>query len=413
MEIFKINSSKFKSIYISYNFTLEVKNKRLFSNNSVLASLLAKSSNKYNNQKEIEKYLNLLYGANYDVNIEKLGDLYNLEFRMEFINKKYLPNNEDLLEKVILFLNEMIYNPANWTDESIKREKEFIIERINERKDEKLRYGIQRAEELLCKEEPFGIYLYGEKETVEKVDKKALKEAYDELINSSITIVVSGNLDGYENIDKKIKQTFENKCKSNKSIKDLVYNVRKNEVLDEEVIEYQDNTQSVLSMGLIIEDCEPKDFYALNLYNAILGTTPSSKLFQNVREKASLAYTVRSRYYRFKDIIVIYAGINKENYKKTVNLIREQIDDMKKGKISKEEFNSAKDSLIADLLDWKDSKIAMEKMKISNIVAFKNENISIDDMKENMKNVSMEDVIKVANKVKLKKIFVLGGVTNE
>ena len=88
MEIFKINSSKFKSIYISYNFTLEVKNKRLFSNNSVLASLLAKSSNKYNNQKEIEKYLNLLYGANYDVNIEKLGDLYNLEFRMEFINKK-------------------------------------------------------------------------------------------------------------------------------------------------------------------------------------------------------------------------------------------------------------------------------------------------------------------------------------
>ena len=213
MEIFKINSSKFKSIYISYNFTLEVKNKRLFSNNSVLASLLAKSSNKYNNQKEIEKYLNLLYGANYDVNIEKLGDLYNLEFRMEFINKKYLPNNEDLLEKVILFLNEMIYNPADWTDESIKREKDFIIERINERKDEKLRYGIQRAEELLCKEEPFGIYLYGEKETVEKVDKKALKEAYDELINSSITIVVSGNLDGYENIDKKIKQTFENKCK--------------------------------------------------------------------------------------------------------------------------------------------------------------------------------------------------------
>ena len=97
-------------------------------------------------------------------------------------------------------------------------------------------------------------------------------------------------------------------------------------------------------------------------------------------------------------------------------LKKEAIENCKRelqGKISQEEFNSAKDSLIADLLDWKDSKIAMEKMKISNIVAFKNENISIDDMKENMKNVSMEDVIKVANKVKLKKIFVLGGVTNE
>ena len=162
MNIYKVNNSKFKSIYISYNFSMEVKDKRVFSINSVLGSLMAKSSCNYKNQKEIERYLNSLYGTTYDVNIEKYGDLYNLEFRMEYINKKFLPNKEELLSKVLEFLHEMIYCPCDWQEDNIQREKEFILERINERKDEKLRYGIQRAEELLCEGEPFGTYLYGE-----------------------------------------------------------------------------------------------------------------------------------------------------------------------------------------------------------------------------------------------------------
>lgn len=412
MNIYKISNEKFKSVYVSYNFTMEVKEKELFSNNAVLAALIAKCSLKYKSQGEIEKYLNSLYGTTYDVNIEKYGDLYNLEFRMEFINKKFLPNKEELLDNVLNFLNEMIYFPADWTEENIQREKDFILERINERKDEKLRYGVQRAEEVLCKDEPFGTYLYGEEETVKKINKDILMQAYKDMINSCITVIVSGNLSGYEDIENSIDSVFENKVKNQKSICDLVYNVREKEINEEEIIEYQDTTQSVLSMGLVIENSTPKDFYALNLYNAILGTTPSSKLFQNVREKASLAYTVRSRYYRFKDIIVIYAGINKENYSKAVNLIKEQVDNMKRGNITQEEFDSAKDSLIADLLEWEDSKIAMEKMKFANLISFKNDTTTINQMKDNMNNVSLQDVIDVANKVKLKKVFVLGGVTN-
>ena len=53
MKIYKINNEKFKSIYISYNFTMDVKEKELFSNNAVLGALMAKSSSKYNSQKEI------------------------------------------------------------------------------------------------------------------------------------------------------------------------------------------------------------------------------------------------------------------------------------------------------------------------------------------------------------------------
>ena len=413
MRIYKINNDKFKSIYISYNFTMEVKENSVFSNNAVLGALMAKSSRKYQTQKEIEKYLNSLYGANYDVNVEKYGDLYNLEFRIEYINKKFLPGNEDLLENILNFLKEMIYNPADWTDENIKREKGFILERINERKDEKLKYGVQRAEELLCKDEPFGVFLYGDQDNVQNVDKDVLKNAYSELLKSCVTVIISGNLEGYDNIEETFNEVFKNIEFSSKEVTDLIYNTkRESDNKTEEVKEYQDTTQSVLSLGLRIKDCTIDDFYALNLYNAILGTTPSSKLFQNVREKESLAYTVRSRYYRFKDIIVIFAGINKENYQKAVDVIKEQIEAIKKGEISKEEFESAKDSLMADLLEWKDSKIAMAKMKFANIIAFKDADITVEDMRERMSRVTLEDVIRVANLVSVEKIFVLGGVDN-
>ena len=127
MKIYKINNEKFKSIYMSYNFTLDINDTKYFSYYAVLASLMAKSSQKYATQKEIEKYLNSLYGASFDVNIEKLGDLYNLEFRMEFINKKFLPDNEELLDKSLAFLEEMVYNPADWSNENIDREKQFIL----------------------------------------------------------------------------------------------------------------------------------------------------------------------------------------------------------------------------------------------------------------------------------------------
>ena len=415
MNIYKVNNNKFKSIYISYNFTQEVNDTKIFSSYAVLASLMAKSSKSYPTQKDIEKYLNSLYGANFDVNIEKLGDLYNLEFRIEFVNKKFIPSKEELLEKILLFLKEMIYNPAQWTQDVFKREKDFILQRINERKDEKLKYGIQRAEELLCKDEPFGTYLYGEEDVVKNLSLKDIKDAYSTLINDSITVIVSGNLDGYDSIDSEIEKIFKQYDKNfNTNIENLKYNIKRQENYKyEDVKEIQDTTQSVLSLGLRIKECTPKDFYVLNVYNAILGTTPSSKLFQNVREKESLAYTVRSRYYRFKDIIVIYAGINKENYKKALDVIKIQLEDMKNGNITDIEFKSARDSLLADLIEWKDSKVAMAKMKLSNLIAFKDADISIDQMREEIKNVKIEDVINISKKIEVEKVFLLGGEIDE
>lgn len=416
--IYKIKDEKFKSIYLSFNFIMPV-NRVENSENAVLGSILGKACDKYKTQKEIEEYLYSLYGAAFNVNIEKLGDLYNIEFKIEFINKKFLPGNVDVSNECINFLYDIIYNPylvnGSFDESIVEREKSAILNRIKERKDDKLRYSVQKMEELLCPNEAFGMNLYGDEDIVEKITSQDLYKRYNNNIkNSYIMILLSGNLDGYNDLEDKIKEVFKDKLNNRVSLSMLESGISENWISGniEEVKETQDTTQSVLSLGMKIKDFEKQEYFAFNVYNTILGGTPSSKLFQNVREKESLAYTVRSRYYRFKPLLVIYAGIQLQNYEKAKNVIIEQIEDIKKGNISDIEFESAKESLLADLLEWNDSKVALAKMKMTNIISFLNDDMTIEKMRENIRKVTIQDVIDVAQKVVVEKVFLLGGEEN-
>ena len=148
----------------------------------------------------------------------------------------------------------MIYNPADWSEKEIQREKAVLANRINKQKDDKFNYAIKRVEELLCKDEPFGTALYGGIENVERVDKSSLIKAYDKLLDSCVTIIVSGNLCGYDDIDKKINEVFKNCNNSTKKITDLVFNTKKESLSNVEVVnENIDATQSILTVGMKIK----------------------------------------------------------------------------------------------------------------------------------------------------------------
>lgn len=413
--IYKINSEKFKSIYFSINFTMPV-NKRQISENALLSAVLGKSNKKFKTQKEIQMYLYSLYGANFDIGIEKFGDLYNIEFRGECINKKYLPNNTDVVNEVLEFLYDAIYNPnvlnGAFDEEVVEREKDFILNKIREVKDDKLRYGIRKMEELMCKDEPFSTYVYGDEDDIYKITSSDLYKRYNEVIsNSCITFIISGNLLGYEDIEEKVNNIFNNNLVSKLNYKELIYNQKLNHI-QEVVEESQQTTQSVLSYGLRINNPNSNDFYKLSVYNALLGGTPSSKLFQNFREKESLAYTVRSRYYRFKDIIIIYAGIQKENYEKAKLVLENEINKIKDGEISDEEFEASKKSIISDLKEWNDSKIALSKMFISNLFSLKNDSLTLEQMVDKFEKVTKQDIIDIASKITIEKIYFLGGENN-
>ena len=414
INIQKINDKKFKSIYFSFNYTINA-NKKEMTESAILASIMSKSSRKYNSQKQIEKYLGNLYNTLFDVNVEKIGDLYNIEFKLECINKIYLPDNIDVVSDALKFLYDMIYDQSvengRFDENLVNREKEYIKDKIKEQKDEKLKYGILKMEQILSKDEPFATSVFGDENQIDKITLNDIYNRYINVLNDScINILISGNLDGYDNIEEIVKNIFNEKINSSVNAKDLVYDKHiddSNKKDINETYETQQTTQSVITFGMRIRNSTTDDFFALNVYNAILGSTPSSKLFQNFREKESLAYTVRSRYYRFKSIIIIYAGIQKKNYEKAKEVVEKQIKDMEDGNITDIEFNAAKDSLVSDLVEWNDSKMSLAKMLFVN--AFTNTNYTLNEMIEKIQKVSLQDVINVAKKITLEEIYLLGG----
>ena len=416
MKIYKIDDSKFRGIYLSLNFSMQ-SNKNVLSQNSVLSSMMFKKTKKYGAQKEVEKYMASLYGSNFNVNVEKYGDIQNVEFKIECVNPEILKIDDDIVKKCIEFLHNVTFdtniNEKDFDDSLFKREKEFILEKINARKDEKLKYGVNRTEEIISDGSSFGTFLYGDYDIVQKLEKKDMIKAYDRLMSQSvITFVISGNLKNYENIDDFILKIFKNKDIGTE-FKDLKYNQQNTINNLEEVSEKCESAQSVMTAGIKIKDVKKEDIYAINVYNAILGSTPSSKLFQIFREKESLAYTARSRYYSFKDIIIIYAGIENKNYQKGKEVITNILEDLKKGNITEEEFNAAKQSLIADLKEWKDSKIMMEKFLFSELVKYGEITKTVEEMEARISSVTMQDVIDISKKLELKVWYLLGGEKSE
>ena len=410
-----INNNKFKGIYLSFNYTLDIE-KSDISKYAILASILSKSSNKYKNQTEIEKHIFELKGSTFDTNVQKLGDLYNIEFCMEFVNKKYL-NGEDILKPCLEFLREIIYNPIfkdnNLDDIFFKTEKDNMINRIKSIKDEKMQYAICQTENLVSPNTLFGGNLYGNEKEIVELKKEDIINTYKEFLSKScLNIIISGNLDGYEDISEKVEIVFKNYIKNSLSYEELNENKGSREDEFEEKFEKDAVNQSIVTFALKIKDVLKEDIYKIMMYNSILGGTSSSKLFQNVREKKSLAYTVRSRYYRFKNTILIYAGIDSKNYAKAKKVITKEINDMIDN-ISDEEFNSAKESLLSDFNEWSDSKVISCKMKLSNMIYFKNDKNSIDDMYNQLSKVKLHDVKNIAKKVYISKIYLLGGDDNE
>ena len=131
-------------------------------------------------------------------------------------------------------------------------------------------------------------------------------------LRKPIIFIVSGNLEGIPDIEKYISDTIN--INNNVIDEKLIVNVKNKVEYKNEIIEKCDSTQSVITAALKLEDITEDDEYVLNVYNAILGGTPSSKLFQIFREKESLAYTARSRYYRYKDLQYTWNLVDKIYY---------------------------------------------------------------------------------------------------
>ena len=405
------NSDRFKSVFVSVNLLMPLEADKT-SKNALLAMILRKSNGIYKTEKEMDRSLASLYDTIVDVNVEKLDNLYNIQIGMELLNGSYMSEAE--LQKAKDILCGIVCKPnilnGKFIQDIFEREKASLIQKIAEERDDKKKYALECLKQDMFIGTDYGMSSLGTIEMVQKITNEDLVEHYYYVINTAeIVITEVGNLNGMENFADDIYNTICETCGKqtvmNKADVEREHNNMK------ERVENQDINQSVLCIGLKAVDVKKDDVYALTLYNAILGGTPASKLFQNVREKESLAYYAKSVYNKLKQAIYMYSGVDPINNEKAKEVMLRQLEIINSGNISNEEFYAAKQSLISAYTELSDSKVAISRNILNNEIYFGHQ-VDFDEMIKNIDKLEQRDVVNVANKIKPTNVFLLGGVAN-
>ena len=403
-----IKTDSFKTDLISVFITTPLTKERV-TQNAMIPMILRKGSKNLDNIEKINKNLEEMYGAEFNCGIDKTGDNQVLKFYLEIIDNKYLPTQEDLLAKGINTLFELVFEPATENNEFkaeyVEAEKQKLRIIIEGKKDNKAKYAYLRCQEEMYKDKPFGLFKYGNIEDIEAITPENLYEYYQKLLSEcKIDIFISGNIE-----ETKVVEIIKN----NESIKKIkerepVYEVTNNKIEKKEpkeIIEKADVTQGNLILGLSIEEESKKEKYVAVVYNSILGGSATSKMFQIVREKHSLAYTAASNYLRHKNSLFIRCGIEIENYEKTLNLIKEQIEDIKKGNFTDEDIENGKNgiiSMIKSIPDEQDTGITYYLGQ--ELSEYK---MTFEEYEKEIKAVTKQEIIDFAGKVNIDTIYFL------
>lgn len=409
IKLHTIKTDKFKTNLIAVFITTPLERKTV-TLDSMIPAILRRGSAELNTQEEIEKNLEELYGASFDLGIEKIGDNHVLKFYLESISDEFLPQKENVTDKSIETLLNIIFNPltenGKFVHEYVDSEKRNLKQIIESKIDNKAAYSAEKTIEAMYKGKPYGLYKYGYIEDLENMQNQDIYNRYQEIIaQGKIDIYVSGTFNENQ-VEEQITKKLQNLApRTPKYIINNETTENKQKMQVQEIEEKLDVAQGKLVLGLDVLKNEPNSRFAISLYNVILGESANSKLFQNVREKASLAYTAGSSYIRQKGNIIIRAGIEIENKEKALEITKQQLEAMKQGDFTEDDIDNAKKYMINGIKtveEGQDTEITYYiGQELSDL------HTSLEEYQKQIEAVTKEDIIEVANKVEINTIYFL------
>lgn len=402
-----INTDKFKTINVRINFKRKI-NKEEITIRNLLNDLLINTSKKYPTSRDIEIETEDLYNVGVGSTPYKSGNYHIMSFKETFLDEKY--TEKGMNEKSIEFLLELIFNP-NVKDKKFDKEyfnliKKTVEDDILSIKDNPGKYSLIKLYESMD-DGPLSYRSSGYLNDLKKINEENIYEYYKSVLkNDIIDIFIIGN------VNENKLDIFDKYIKNNNCIKDNTpHYIKLHSTSDElELKESITNNQSKLAIGFTTDNLSDYELkYVLVIYSLILGGSPNSKLFQNVREKNSLCYYINTSVAIISKIVTLTAGINAKDYKKTLELINIELEKMKKGEFTTKDIEDARKIYINGCNEVYDSPMAI----INNYLSYEYGGLDLVEKRlKEIKKVTKKDIVDVANKVNINKIFLLEGTSN-
>lgn len=407
-----IETDFFKTNLVCVIITVPLK-EEIVTKNALIPFVLRRGTKELPSQAMLNEKLENLYGANFDCGIDKIGDNHVLKFYIESVDNDYAFDGENILKETVDLLLKIVFDPHKedgiFNKDFVDVEKETLRKVIESKIDDKDAYAISQCVYNMYDKKGYGLYKYGDINYIDSIDEKNLTEYYDNLINTcKVDIYVSGNFE-----EKEITNIVTQNETINKLVPRVEGYILNNEYTEskqivekpKEIIENMDVTQGKIIIGLDVLSKQDNLQATALVYNTLLGDGASSMLFQNVREKAGLAYSTKSSYVKAKANIFIRCGIQIDNYDKAIGLIKEQLVNLKEGKFSEEDLKNAKTCLVSGIKNIKEEQDSEIVYYIGQELAKTNR--EIDEYIEMVSKVSREDVLTLAKEVQINTIYFL------
>jgi len=290
------------------------------------------------------------------------------------------------LDIALEVLSDMVKNPV-FSEEEINKERKVIFEEMKMRKDNPRIHVLDKAQSFLY-DAPFGLDLIGTEETMGSIDRKKIVEKFKEVYKpNNMILCVVGDADFNELVSFVEKNFSKEKGKVNSF---EIKKINKTHIEKRKGID-----QANLVFSYHVPLAGDKQSYAAKLLSVLMGGGLSSRLFNEIREKRNLAYSVKADSIITKDYAYsfVYVGTTKENVEKVKKLILEEFKKVS-GELDEKELNEVKEQIIGNY------QISMEdsQSQMMNLLSFEiNGNAqNFYEFEKNIKEVKLEEVKEIS-----------------
>ena len=399
---------KFKYTDVCLKFRKKIEKKDLIYLR-LLKSLLTKSSFEYKTTRLLNIKKEDLYNPEIFIASYRKGNIINFEFWISILDDKYTQKNN--FNESINFGMSILFNPDIenncWNNKYFDIEKNRVIDEINSIKENPRLYSDIQAFKAFDKDGIVSYNIY-DLEELNNITSTSLYEYYINFINNSLLdIYVCGNND-INNLITLFKKHIKNKIlKKNDLNPYLEYSKIRNKILiAKEKSNYKESRLIIINKTNKLTEFEEK--YVTPIYNYILGGGTNSLLFDNIREKYNLCYSIFSSFNSYDHLLVINSSIDSKNFLKVKKSIEDNILNMRKGNFSKNQLNNFIELFKTNIQSIEDS--------IENIIyymqSYEYNSDNLETKLEHFKKVTKKDIIKVSKKIDIDTIYLLEGDSN-
>lgn len=402
-------TDRFKDTRISVKLAVPLR-KDTVNATALVPALLKHSCKKYPQNDMLEKRLAYLYGATLTAGTEKYADAQVVSLTVNSIADRFALSGEKISKLSAQLLCEVLFNPnfdknGLFKADNCELEKRLQVEQIESIINDKINYARFRLTQEMFKGTAYALGAKGDVQGVKALTPAKITECYHNLLKTArVQITVIGDVDSEE-----IETLFCNKFDLLSAYRETIKweNTLEDRPLNT-VNEELPLSQGKLCLGYRVSG---KNIFADRVMCDMFGGGVYSKLFRIVREKMSLCYYCSSRVIRLKNYMFVQSGIENENRDKAVDAINAQLESMKKGDFSDEDFASSIRALDDAYSGIKDTAFELDVWYSSQMLD--DEVISAEDYKAGIDSVTSEDIVNSAVGVQLDTIYTLIGTAKE